>query len=66
MTGDLRVAISHDLQQLAADLGCWLTQERGGSLVANRELAADYLMDVKHMKSADVLTELTQYAAHAR
>ena len=66
MTGDLRMAISHDLQQLAADLGRWLTLERGGSPVANRELAADYLMDVKHMKSADVIEELTQYAARPR
>jgi hypothetical protein len=59
----MREVISHDLQQLAADLGTWLTAEHGGTRAHNVEVAADFLMYVKHAKSADLLDQLATYAA---
>lgn len=72
MTGNMTDAVRHDVQALARDLALYLKTVRGGTLAANEEIAADYLIAVMGVKDTPetVTTRLMfgvrMYAEHRK
>lgn len=46
MNEALELAVHHDLETLAHDVALWMTETGGGTVYANRELAAAYLIEL--------------------
>lgn len=46
MSGYLEQPVHRDLQELAHDMGLWLTNVSGGSKPAGQQLAAEYLIEL--------------------